>query len=83
MTYEEHIAVKNDQLDKVVEILGEHFAGYSVTVESESHDDSDTSITLHRYGGGFNRAYGLAVRAVRRFQSTDEQLNKNDPNEEE
>jgi hypothetical protein len=26
VTYEEHIAVKNDQLNKVVEILGEHFA---------------------------------------------------------
>jgi hypothetical protein len=57
--------------------------GYSVTVESESHDDSDISITLHRYGGGFNRAYGLAVRAVRRFQSTDEELNKKDSDEED
>lgn len=72
MTEEEQIKPKKQALDQIKRILGEHFEGYVLAVETEIDDpinpeNDGNSRTFVCYGGGFNRAYGLALRAKRQF----------------
>lgn len=70
MTDEEHIAEKEKILDRVQELLGEHFESFLLVVETDLPEDDNATqtLTLVHYGGGFNTAWGLAMRAQTRFQ---------------
>jgi hypothetical protein len=68
VTDEEHIAEKEKILDRIRELLGEHFESYLLVVETDLPEDDNATQTLVHYGGGFNTAWGLAMRAQTRFQ---------------
>jgi hypothetical protein len=68
MTHAQHIAAKEKVLDRVRDLLGEHFEAFLVTVETEMPEEPGTTQTFVHYAGGFNTAWGLAARAVRRLE---------------
>lgn len=73
MTFEE----KNHLLDRLNAVLSEHCEGWAVAVEIK--EEGDDPSTMHAWGGGFNRALGLAHRMVRRMEDADGQTNTQPP----
>jgi len=63
-------AKQEEVLKTITELLGEHFDGYVLSVES-GRDEVDSQ-TYTYWGGGFNSAFGMAHRQVERMRVTSE-----------
>lgn len=70
-------------LDRLQNVLSEHCEGWVIAVEVQDGPDLDATSTLHTWGGGFNRALGLAHRLARRMEAADEETNNQPPDDGE
>lgn len=59
--------VNLEVLAKVKELLGEHFAGYVLTVEHDHEDETMSTLTF--WGGGYNASLGMAHRTLKRIST--------------
>lgn len=72
---------KQRLLSALQHLLGEFCEGYIVCVEVKDSEDDTT--TMHTWGGGYNRALGLALRTVRRMEDADREENSRPPDDGE
>lgn len=64
---------RGELLSRLQVMLGEHCVSFAVCVEVEDGDDA--TVTMHTWGGGFNRGLGCAARMLRRMEDEDRQAN--------
>jgi hypothetical protein len=58
----------NDEVEEAMRILDNHFDAWLLAVEIQDDDLKSASSEVFHHGG-FNRCFGLAARAVCRFQN--------------